>query len=120
MTRCIGPDCALEALPDWPWCSAHLTERQVAQGAAAWLRARRVLDPRHDPAAAERGERIWRAERDVAGAKLLHRQALARVEREVAATDLDAGARLLEAIGEQDRTRAALDAAVRALAEAQQ
>jgi hypothetical protein len=27
---------------------------------------------------------------------------------------------LLEAIGEQDRTRAALDAAVRALAEAQQ
>jgi hypothetical protein len=73
-------------------CEAHAS-LQEAHGAVALLRAPRVLDPEPDRA---------------------------QVEREAAATDLAAADRLLEAIGEQDRTRAAFDAAIRALKEAQQ
>jgi hypothetical protein len=118
MTTCIAPDCALEALPNWPWCSAHLTERQVAQGAAAWLRSPRVLDPRPDPAQVERQASIARAEGDVAAARLLLAQALQRVELESVALDADSGRRLLEALDEEDRARARLAAAIRALVEA--
>jgi hypothetical protein len=98
-------------------CEAHASLQEV-HGAVALFRSRRELDPVPEPAAAERGERIWRAERDLAGAKLLHRQALARVEREAQATDYGAADRLLAALDEQDRSQARLDAAIQALAEA--
>jgi hypothetical protein len=100
-------------------CEAHAS-LQEAHGAVALLRAPRVLDPDPAPAQVERQASIARAEGDVAAARLLHRQALDRVEREAQATDYGAADRLLEALDEQDSTRGALDAAVRALKEAQQ